>query len=80
MTEMDLRTRWNANLKRAVPTPPHVERFLAAYRELCRAHGLAFGHEDSNGSFLIQSYSDDLVEWATAAALSLPEDTPEPRS
>jgi len=34
-----------------------VDRFLSEIHAVCKKHGLCIEHEDSHGSFIIESYS-----------------------
>lgn len=44
-----------------------VMKFLLGYAALCREHGLAFGHEDSHGSFIVKPFEGRLLDWALDA-------------
>jgi len=37
--------------------------FIEAIIEIYAAFGLSLGHEDSQGSFLIEEYKEDNVKW-----------------
>lgn len=41
--------------------------FLADLLAVYRAHGLALGHEDTQGAFEIRELDDDLVDWLEQA-------------
>ncbi len=51
---------------------PRAQHFLRRYRALCEETGMAFGHEDGHGSFLLRDTSlPYLINWAEAATIKL---------
>jgi hypothetical protein len=58
------------NLEEPV-NPEALRRFLDAYEELCRAHHLCLGHEDTNGGFLVVPNGEGMMEWTRGTAESL---------
>ncbi len=47
---------------------PECLAFLADYLALCKKHGLALGHEDGHGSFLVERGENADPEWAAGAS------------
>ncbi len=37
--------------------------FLQELKLLCMKHGKSLGHEDSHGSFIVEEYYEDNVDW-----------------
>lgn len=44
-----------------------VEAFKEAIARVCREHGLSISHEDSQGAFLVDNWSEVLEKWWLAA-------------
>lgn len=58
--------RWNKSISEDMEHPS-ADQFIEAYINLCRHHGLIFGHEDTQGAFIVQPYDDDTEKWARNA-------------
>jgi len=43
------------------------EKFIDELIKLCKKHGLSLAHEDSQGSFIIEEYSDENIQWVKEA-------------
>lgn len=46
---------------------PEVDAFLAELESVCRKHKFSLSHEDSQGSFIVTSFNENLLEWLKAA-------------
>lgn len=57
---------------------PITQAFLEAILALCRQHNLSLSHEDSQGGFEIESYSEHCARWLLQAADRTQPDEPEP--
>lgn len=44
-----------------------VEDFLKNIIEICGNYGFSIGHEDTQGSFIIEDYKDENIKWFNAA-------------
>lgn len=51
-----------------------VKNYLKEIEEVSKKHGLALGHEDSQGSFQVREYSDYNIEWIMDATDCTNED------
>lgn len=49
---------------------PKVQAFLDDLNEVYRKHGMSLAHEDSNGAFLVEPYSEINVDWLNDASVS----------
>lgn len=47
---------------------PDVDAFLADIERVCRSHGLSIVHEDTQGGFEIEDFSESAMDWLHAAA------------
>lgn len=47
----------------------HID-FLRDIEDVCKKYGLCISHEDSHGSFLIEEYSETMVNWLKDAAIN----------
>jgi hypothetical protein len=63
----DKNTRWSKSDGK-VPSDPAIDSFLDEIKEVCKKHGLSISHEDSQGGFIIEKYSDSNLEWLFAAS------------
>lgn len=52
---------------------PKFTAFLDAIVAVYQAHGLSIGHEDSEGSFIIEPLTDDNIAWLRDAIDARPE-------
>ena len=47
-----------------------VEAFLQEVVEVCKKHGMAIGHQDSQGAFVVEAFTQESVEWLLDAVVS----------
>lgn len=47
-----------------------VDAFLEEISAVRRKHGLVISHEDPHGSFLVEDYDPEIVDWLMKAAIS----------
>jgi len=40
-----------------------IQSFLNDIVEVYQKHGLALGHEDSQGAFIVEKYEEEFVKW-----------------
>ncbi len=59
------------NGNRSVKKPLTVEEFKEKVVELCDEYNLSIAHEDSQGGFIIQSYSKENIEWLMQASIGV---------
>lgn len=59
--------RWNVARAAFCDDSPKTAAFLAEIVEVSRKHGLAVSHEDQHGSFLVETFSEDLIDWLNGA-------------
>lgn len=50
---------------------PKVKKFINELIAVCKKHGLSLSHEDSQGTFIVEPYSDSNIEWLGEAAANL---------
>jgi hypothetical protein len=53
-------------------TPDHVTEFLADLLTVCRKHGLALGHEDIEGAFVVVPLDATHLAWLASAVVGYP--------
>jgi len=61
--------RWDSFLKIRTENKK-VDKFLDDIIKIYKKHKLSLGHEDSQGSFLIEKISEDNIEWIKGASIS----------
>lgn len=44
-----------------------IEKFLKEIDETCKKYNLSISHEDTHGSFIIEEYSKENIEWLRQA-------------
>lgn len=50
----------------AVDSPDSLA-FIDALLVVCKQHGMTLGHEDDQGAFIVEDYSETNVAWLRAA-------------
>lgn len=65
------KTRWNSATSKFEESPSEVEAFLDAIEAVCKAHGKSITHEDGHGSFLIEDFREDYMDWLREASMKL---------
>lgn len=68
--------RWHNKQGRELELP-EVDAFLEEIEAVCRKHGISISHEDSQGAFELESFSEDLMAWLKEAS-DAREATPDP--
>jgi hypothetical protein len=56
-----------------IDMPQEMENFLNDIKQVCTKHGLCISHEDHHGSFEIEAYDDNYIEWLFNAGKSYKE-------
>lgn len=46
-----------------------IDAFIDEITAVCKKHGLSISHEDHHGSFVIESYDDDNIQWLDNASV-----------
>lgn len=49
---------------------PAVDAFLEEIAAVCKKHGLVISQEDPHGSFLVEDYDPEILDWLMKAAIS----------
>lgn len=44
-----------------------IDRFLKEIECVCKKYNLSISHEDSHGAFIIEDYSEEVMEWLRSA-------------
>lgn len=66
--------RWSSEHKKYVESAK-IDDFLAEIAEVCKRHGLALGHEDSHGAFVVEEFEDWYIdEWLNHAQVGMSVD------
>lgn len=58
---------WDCNKHDFVETPTEMVAFLEDIAEVYKKHGLFLSHEDLHGSFLVEKFYSDDIEWLMCA-------------
>jgi len=66
-------TMWNNNTNQFESMPLEVKAFLADIVCVCKKHGYSLSHEDKHGSFIIDEYKDDNMQWLCSASNNVKE-------
>ena len=59
---------WDKIERRFISTPDKMKSFFNDVEKLCRRYDLSIAHEDGNGGFLIEEYSQQNIEWLRDAS------------
>ena len=62
-----MRQVWDSTKSCRVDMPKEMENFLNDIKMICKKHNLSISHEDYHGTFLIEEYNEDNVEWLFCA-------------
>lgn len=57
--------------KQRIETPEKIKKFFIEYEELCRKHGVSLSHEDYHGSFIVEEFSTDNIDWVKDAYMNI---------
>lgn len=68
-------TIWDRNLDREVEMSPEEQAFLDEIEEVSKRHGIALGHEDSQGAFVLVPCNVPNIDRLRAAQSMLPRVT-----
>ena len=63
--------RWHTKLRVDIEDPK-IEAFLEEMAEVCKKHGMALGHEDNHGAFIVVPYDKLNVQWMLDAVVEIP--------
>ncbi|KOR25011.1 hypothetical protein [Clostridium sp. L74] len=56
-----MRKIYDYNSEEYIEIPNKMNLFLLEIEEVCKKYGLSIGHEDPEGSFVIQEYNDSNI-------------------
>lgn len=62
--------RWSMMAKEHVENQ-RVDGFLLAIIDVYEKYGLSLAHEEDHGAFIVESMSDENIEWMKNASLNL---------
>lgn len=62
---------WDCDKKKFVKTSEDLKKFFNEIETVCKKNGYSISHEDSKGSFQIEKYSNDNIEWLKIAKIKL---------
>jgi FAD/FMN-containing dehydrogenase len=62
---------WDCSKSEFIEQSKEIEAFFKEIEETCKKHGYSISHEDGHGSFEIEKYSDDNIDWLKNANLRL---------
>ena len=58
---------WNIQTSRFEDTPQNLIAFYDAIDTICKQYDLSISHEDTGGSFVIENYKKENVDWLKMA-------------
>ena len=62
---------WNAKTGESVKIPNNVIDFYNDLIAVFKKHNLSISHEDYHGSFLVENYNEQNIEWLKNAGLNI---------
>ena len=65
---------WNDNTLEKELTPKKMKKFLRKLNKLYKRYNVSIGHEDFQGGFIIEDYTEHNVKWMNAASFDFKED------
>lgn len=63
-------TSWNNKTKEYIETPERQKEFLKEIEEVCKKYNLSISHEDGQGSFELDTFNQDNIEWLEHANIN----------
>lgn len=54
---------WDYQTAERIECPVEMVAFLEDIKQVCLKHNMSISHEDGHGSFIIEEYSDDNIDW-----------------
>jgi hypothetical protein len=61
---------WDVQKSQIIKTPEKQINFLNEIRQVCKKHGLSISHEDKEGAFEIENFSQDNIDWLMNANMN----------
>jgi ubiquinone/menaquinone biosynthesis C-methylase UbiE len=46
-----------------------IDAFLQEIARICKEHGFSLSHEDTHGSFIVEKYDKDNIQWLMQAMI-----------
>ena len=62
---------WDCKQNKEIYAPYKVERFIEQIIKLCKEYDLSLAHEDRHGSFVIEEYKEENIDWLMGACLDI---------
>lgn len=66
---------WNSIEGDFVETPQNVCDFLNEIGTVCLKYNISISHEDGQGSFILEKYDKNNIEWLFGATISIIKDS-----
>lgn len=60
---------WSISKGGFIEKPIEIINFINDIKQVCLKHNLSISHEDGHGSFIIESYNEDNIDWLNTANL-----------
>lgn len=62
---------WDCKKNKFVETSKNLNNFFNEIESICKKYGYSISHEDGQGAFNIEKYSEDNIDWLKNANLCL---------
>lgn len=59
---------WDNNSRELIEMPEKMKNFLNEIKSICKKYDLSISHEDCFGSFIIENYNSENIEWLFKAS------------
>ena len=61
---------WNNKTNDYIETPEKQIKFMEEIEVICKKYGLSISHEDGHGSFEIDEFNQNNIDWLKAANIN----------
>lgn len=59
---------WDYSITDFIETPQEMKEFFDEIDVVCKKYNLSISHEDGHGSFIVESYNKNNIDWLKGAS------------
>ena len=61
---------WNCKIKKSIKIPEEQVKFIEEIEAVCKKYNLSISHEDGQGAFVIEKFSQENLNWLKRADIN----------
>lgn len=58
---------WDSKINKFIQTPQRMIEFFIEIERICKKYNLSISHEDQHGSFIIEKFDEQNINWLKCA-------------